>query len=49
MKEIKPKYFFVENVASMRKEDADILSWFLGVEPIKIDIEWEELTRKYGE
>jgi len=32
--EIKPKYFLLENVASMRKEDKDIISGIMGCEPI---------------
>ena len=32
--EIKPKYFILENVASMKKEDKDIISGLMGVEPI---------------
>lgn len=34
---IKPKYFFFENVGSMRKADKDIITHLLGVEPILID------------
>ena len=34
---IKPKYFLLENVASMSKENKDIISKTLGVEPIFID------------
>jgi DNA (cytosine-5)-methyltransferase 3A len=32
--EIKPKYFILENVASMRKEDKDIISGIMGCEPV---------------
>ena len=32
--EMKPKYFILENVASMRKEDRDIISGIMGVEPV---------------
>ena len=32
--EIKPKYFILENVASMRKEDRDIISGIMGCEPV---------------
>lgn len=39
LKEVNPQFFFVENVASMKKDDKDILSYMLGVEPIKIDSE----------
>lgn len=34
LKEVKPKYFILENVASMRPEDRDIISKTLGVEPV---------------
>jgi len=34
---IKPKYFLLENVASMKKEDKNIITEALGVEPIRID------------
>lgn len=34
---IKPKYFLFENVASMSKENKDIISKCLGVEPIMIN------------
>lgn len=34
---IKPKYFMLENVASMSKENRDIISKALGVEPILIN------------
>ena len=37
LKEVNPTYFFMENVASMDKDDIGIVSDFLGVEPIKID------------
>jgi len=33
----KPKYFILENVASMRKEDRDKMSQILGIEPILIN------------
>ena len=36
-KESKPKYFILENVASMPKEDKDIITAELGVEPIMIN------------
>jgi DNA (cytosine-5)-methyltransferase 3A len=32
--EIKPKYFILENVSSMKKEDKDIITSKMGVEPI---------------
>ena len=34
---IKPKYFLLENVASMKKEDRDIITEIMGVEPIMIN------------
>lgn len=34
---VKPKWFIFENVASMKKEDKDIITKTLGVEPIMID------------
>lgn len=34
---IKPKYFLFENVESMKDNDKDIITKFLGVEPIMID------------
>lgn len=36
-KEVKPKYWLMENVYSMRKEDKQIISDMLGVEPIMIN------------
>ena len=38
LKELKPKYFFLENV-HMKKSDQDIISKLLGVEPIRINSE----------
>jgi DNA (cytosine-5)-methyltransferase 3A len=37
LREIKPTYFLMENVATMKKEDKDIISKELGVEPILIN------------
>lgn len=37
LKEVKPKYFLLENVASMDKEDQDKISEYLGVQPIRIN------------
>lgn len=37
LKEVKPKYFVLENVNSMPKEAKDIITEALGVEPIMID------------
>ena len=36
LKEVKPKYFLLENVF-MKKEYQDIITWYLWVEPIKIN------------
>lgn len=36
-REVKPTYFLFENVATMKKEDKDIISKELGVEPIEIN------------
>lgn len=38
-KEVSPTYWLLENVASMKKEDKDVLSKFMGVEPLKINSE----------
>lgn len=32
----KPRYFFLENVASMTKESRDIISRLIGIEPVEI-------------
>jgi len=37
LKEIKPKWFILENVASMPKKDKEIITQALGVEPIMIN------------
>ena len=37
LKEVNPKYFFMENVASMKTEDKDFISELMGVQPYKID------------
>ncbi len=37
LKEVKPKYFILENVASMAKDQKEIITKILGVEPIMID------------
>ena len=37
LKEVKPKYFLLENVARMSKEDKDIITNLMGVEPIRIN------------
>ena len=40
LKEAKTKFFLLENVASMSKESADIITEILGVEPIFINSAW---------
>ena len=37
LKQLNPKYFLLENVASMNEKDKKIISEILGVEPIKIN------------
>lgn len=37
LKQIKPKYFLLENVSNMKDEDKNLISKILGVEPIKIN------------
>lgn len=37
LKEVNPKWFLLENVASMKKEDRDFLSECMGVQPIRIN------------
>ena len=37
LREVKPKYFLLENVASMPREDEDIISKEIGVKPIMIN------------
>lgn len=37
LQEVNPKYFLVENVRSMKNTDRDIISGYLGVQPIMID------------
>lgn len=39
LKEAKPKYFLLENVARMKKEDKEIITKIMGVEPIRIHSE----------
>ena len=39
LKEVNPKWFLVENVASMSEENKNTLSRYLGVEPIRINSE----------
>jgi len=37
LKEVRPKYFLLENVASMKKADKDEITRIMGVEPILIN------------
>lgn len=37
LKQLKPKYFLLENVANMSSKDKDLISSILGVEPIEIN------------
>jgi len=37
LKEVKPKYFFLENVAKANKDDIAVITETLGVEPIRIN------------
>jgi len=46
LKEVKPKYFILENVASMPKEAKALISETLGVEPIMIDAQLVSAQRR---
>lgn len=37
LKEVNPQYFFMENVASMRNDDKDVITKLMGVKPLKIN------------
>lgn len=37
LKEVNPKYFLLENVASMKKDDCDAMTKVVGIDPIVID------------
>lgn len=37
LRTVKPAYFFLENVASMRNKDKDIITEVIGVEPVRIN------------
>ena len=37
LQEVKPTYFLMQNVASMKNADKNLISSYLGIEPIKID------------
>ena len=39
LKEVNPKYFLMENVASIKNEDRDVITSMIGVEPIRINSE----------
>jgi hypothetical protein len=39
LQEVKPTYFLMENVASMKNEDRDLITSMMGVEPIRINSE----------
>ena len=39
LKEVNPTYFLMENVASMKNEDRDVISSMMGVDPIRINSE----------
>lgn len=49
LKEVNPKYFFMENVASMKNDDRDFITELMGVEPHKIDAKLvsPELRNRY--
>ena len=49
LKEINPKYFFMENVASMKNDDRDFISELMGVTPHKVDAKLvsPELRKRY--
>lgn len=49
LKEINPKVFFMENVASMKQNDRDFITELMGVEPYKIDAKLvsPELRNRY--
>ena len=50
LKQIKPKYFLLENVSNMKEEDKNLISKILGVEPIKINsnlVSYQNRSRYY--
>lgn len=49
LKEVNPKYFFMENVASMAADDRDFITELLGTNPYKIDAKLvsPELRNRY--
>lgn len=50
LKQLKPKYFLLENVANMKEKDKQIITDVLGVEPIKINsklVSYQNRSRYY--
>lgn len=50
LKQLRPKYFLLENVASMKKSDRNLISNILGVEPIEINsnlVSYQNRNRLY--
>lgn len=50
LKQVKPKYFLLENVATMKQKDKDIITSILGVEPIAINsnlVSYQNRNRYY--
>ena len=50
LKQLKPKYFLLENVANMKEKDKQIITSILGVEPIKINsnlVSYQNRNRYY--
>lgn len=50
LKQLKPKYFLLENVANMSKQDKQLISSILGVEPIEINsnlVSYQNRNRYY--
>lgn len=49
LKEVNPKYFFMENVSSMKNDDKDFITKLMGVNPVKVDakIISPELRNRY--
>lgn len=50
LKQLRPKYFLLENVANMKQEDKDLITNILGVEPIKINsslVSYQNRSRYY--
>lgn len=50
LKQLKPKYFLLENVANMKEHDKNLITSILGVEPIKINsnlVSYQNRSRFY--